>query len=240
MPRMIVRWLIATALVAGGVLLQPASASARHSGHGGGHGGHASGGHSSGSGHSAGRHGGDHHRHYSSGHYGRHYSSDYRYYYGGLRVGFYGDYAGCYDPYYGYFACPYAYPPYPYPGYSDIAGPADPYGSPDASGNDPSEDSDVERRDSRARVWRDDVDRDHNADGRRSRITVVPEDAMVYVDGHLYGSGREAHSVALTPGQHRIEVVRPGFSAADREVQVDEGRSLAIDIELEPLARETH
>jgi hypothetical protein len=42
MPRMILRWLTAMVLAAGGVLLQPVSASARHEGHGGGHGGHPS------------------------------------------------------------------------------------------------------------------------------------------------------------------------------------------------------
>jgi hypothetical protein len=65
------------------------------------------------------------------------------------------------------------------------------------------------------------------------RVDVRPSDATIYVDGEFYGSGRRAGNIALPPGRHRIEVVRPGYRTVEREVEVLPGRTetLAIDLE---------
>jgi hypothetical protein len=65
------------------------------------------------------------------------------------------------------------------------------------------------------------------------RLTVRPADASVYVDGAFRGSGREASSLKLAPGRHRIEVVRPGYRTMEREVDVAPGEATEVTFELE-------
>ncbi len=65
------------------------------------------------------------------------------------------------------------------------------------------------------------------------RLDVRPDDASVYVDGTFSGSARELSRLQLSPGRHRIEIVRPGFRTYDRDVEVDSGRSLDLSVELE-------
>ena len=43
------------------------------------------------------------------------------------------------------------------------------------------------------------------------RLRAIPGDATVYVDGAFRGTAREVDDLGLTPGHHRIELVRPGF-----------------------------
>jgi hypothetical protein len=102
-------------------------------------------------------------------------------------------------------------------------------------------------RDEERNVDRDrdrDFDRDRDRDGHeradRGRrevgsvhLRVRPEDASVYVDGELRGSGRRAESVELPAGRHRIEVVKPGFRTFQRELEITAGRSQDLDVELE-------
>lgn len=52
------------------------------------------------------------------------------------------------------------------------------------------------------------------------RLDVRPLDASIYVDGEFRGTAREARSLRLPAGAHRIEVVRPGFRTAERDVEV--------------------
>jgi hypothetical protein len=65
------------------------------------------------------------------------------------------------------------------------------------------------------------------------QLSVQPEDASVYVDGAFRGSGREASSLRLAPGRHRIEVVRPGFRTAESEVEVPAGETTRLKVTLE-------
>ncbi len=60
-----------------------------------------------------------------------------------------------------------------------------------------------------------------------------PDDASVYVDGAFRGSAREASSLKLAPGRHRIEIVRPGFRTLEREVDVVPGETTDLAVELE-------
>jgi PEGA domain len=81
----------------------------------------------------------------------------------------------------------------------------------------------------------DDRDRRYDQRGDRGlvRLDVRPGDASVYVDGAFRGTGRELRQLRLTAGRHRIEVVRPGYRTIDREVDVREGQTMDIDIDLE-------
>lgn len=77
------------------------------------------------------------------------------------------------------------------------------------------------------------------APGRRSepegemRLSVRPEDASVYVDGEFRGTGRDVRRLALSPGRHKIEVVRPGFRVFEREVEIPSDRPLDLDVEMQ-------
>jgi hypothetical protein len=69
--------------------------------------------------------------------------------------------------------------------------------------------------------------------GGRLDLSVRPEDASVYVDGAFRGSGREASSLKLAPGRHRIEIVRPGYQTLEREVEIVPGEPTSLKVELE-------
>ena len=69
--------------------------------------------------------------------------------------------------------------------------------------------------------------------GGRLELSVRPEDASVYVDGAFRGSAREASTLKLAPGRHRIEVVRPGYKTLEREVDIAPGETTGVKVELE-------
>jgi len=73
-----------------------------------------------------------------------------------------------------------------------------------------------------------------NARGERGtlRLVVRPVDASVYVDGAFRGTGR-LRSLSLVPGRHRIEIVRPGYRTVEREVDVQPGRRVEAEFDLE-------
>jgi hypothetical protein len=64
------------------------------------------------------------------------------------------------------------------------------------------------------------------------RLTVRPTDASVYVDGAFRGTGR-LRTLRLTPGRHRIEIVRPGYRTIEREVEVERGREAELSVDLD-------
>jgi len=64
-------------------------------------------------------------------------------------------------------------------------------------------------------------------------LLVNPRDASVYVDGQFRGTGREAGTIALPPGRHRVEVVRPGYRTSEHEVEVAPNGSAELSIELQ-------
>ena len=64
-------------------------------------------------------------------------------------------------------------------------------------------------------------------------LLVNPRDASVYVDGQFRGTGREAGTLALPPGRHRVEVVRPGYRTSEHEVEVAPNGSAELSIELQ-------
>jgi hypothetical protein len=71
------------------------------------------------------------------------------------------------------------------------------------------------------------------ASGGELRLEVHPRDASVYVDGEFRGTGREAATLDLAPGTHQVEVVRPGYRTAEREVEVSPEGVAELDIDLE-------
>jgi hypothetical protein len=80
----------------------------------------------------------------------------------------------------------------------------------------------------------DDAEDDRPApESGKLQLTVQPEDASVYVDGAFRGNAREASSLRLAPGRHRIEVVRPGYRTAESDVEVSAGETTRLKVILE-------
>jgi hypothetical protein len=103
--------------------------------------------------------------------------------------------------------------------------------SKDAPESEPRRDEEQERRwsESEARVEKDEM----TAIGGRLELSIRPEDASVYVDGAFRGSAREASTLRLAPGQHRIEVVRPGYRTLEKQVDIAPGQTTDVKVELE-------
>ena len=69
--------------------------------------------------------------------------------------------------------------------------------------------------------------------GGNLELTVRPEDASVYVDGAFRGSAREASTLKLAPGPHRIEIVRPGYKTLEKQIDIVPGQTTDVKLELE-------
>ena len=73
----------------------------------------------------------------------------------------------------------------------------------------------------------------------RLQLGIVPADASVYLDGRFLGTGEELarlHSGLLVdPGQHRLEVVRPGYRSVERSFEASAGAEVELEIELEAI-----
>ena len=71
----------------------------------------------------------------------------------------------------------------------------------------------------------------------RVRLSVLPADASVYLDGRLLGSGDELarlHAgLVVDAGSHLIEVVRPGYATERLEFAVDAGGDVELEVLLE-------
>jgi hypothetical protein len=148
---------------------------------------------------------------YGHGYYGRGYP--YYGYYGSypwFSLGFY--YGGSYG-----YARPYYAPSYGY-GYDYPAGDSYAAEPPPADEDAPPASSDERREDVRARG--------------DLRLDVRPDDASVYLDDRFLGSARELRTLALPPGPHRVEVVRPGFRTVERTVQVRLDAPATVVVEL--------
>ena len=68
-------------------------------------------------------------------------------------------------------------------------------------------------------------------------MEIDPDDASVYLDGRFLGTGRELErlrsGLIVDPGEHRIEVVRPGRQSEEQSFSVRAGEEVSLDIELD-------
>jgi hypothetical protein len=103
--------------------------------------------------------------------------------------------------------------------------------SKDAPESEARRDEEQDRRwsENEARAEKDEM----TAMGGRVELSIRPEDASVYVDGAFRGSAREASTLRLAPGRHRIEIVRPGYRTLEKEVDVAPGETTDVKVELE-------
>jgi hypothetical protein len=80
-------------------------------------------------------------------------------------------------------------------------------------------------------------ERDTRTPPGRLRLTVLPADASVYLDGRLLGSGEELSQLhaglVVEAGSHLLEVVRPGYATEQLEFAVEEGSEVELEVLLE-------
>jgi hypothetical protein len=71
----------------------------------------------------------------------------------------------------------------------------------------------------------------------RLKLEVAPMDASIYLDGRFLGSGHELerlHSgLIVSPGEHTLEVVRPGYDSEEIPFLVEPGEDTALQVELD-------
>lgn len=78
---------------------------------------------------------------------------------------------------------------------------------------------------------------DARSEPGRLRLRIVPDDASIYLDGRFLGTASELSrlraGLIVDPGVHKLEVVRPGRQAEERTIEIESGRELEVDVELE-------
>lgn len=69
------------------------------------------------------------------------------------------------------------------------------------------------------------------------KLEIEPDDASVYLDGRFLGTGRELgrlrSGLIVDPGEHVIEVVRPGRRSEKQSFNVRAGEEASLEIELD-------
>lgn len=185
-------------------------------------------------------------RHYSHGRsYGRHYGYGNPGYYGSSYYRYYTPYyyhPYSYRPYitYGAYAY-YGYPAYPGPerppsvylDYELSPGPqVDPGG--DVAPRPQYESGDAGGRSDETNPTRDQP-LDLRPEAARAGLRIAPGDASVYLDGSFMGLASELPAtLLLEPGDHLLEVVRPGLASRQVELRLESGEEIDLDVRLEP------
>jgi len=69
-------------------------------------------------------------------------------------------------------------------------------------------------------------------DAGKLSLDVRPGDAAIYIDGKLVPEAAR-DEVRLASGPHRVEVVRPGYTSFERELEIRPGKTADLDVHLE-------
>jgi hypothetical protein len=106
--------------------------------------------------------------------------------------------------------------------------------------------AEADAADRRARDWRERYPQeeaeapatvDVRGEPSRLEVSVEPGDASVYLDGRFVGTGEEIArlrgGLIIDPGEHVLEVVRPGRRSHSERFTAEAGDSVELDIELE-------
>ncbi len=69
------------------------------------------------------------------------------------------------------------------------------------------------------------------------RLSVEPRDASVYLDGQFVGTGTDLSllhaGLPISPGSHKLSVVRPGHKPVEKSFDVKSGGDVELEISLE-------
>jgi outer membrane protein OmpA-like peptidoglycan-associated protein len=73
------------------------------------------------------------------------------------------------------------------------------------------------------------------AQNGKLNLHVSPKQAYVFVDDHAISEASKAHSLSLSAGEHKVELVNYGFQPATRTVTIVAGKATALNVSLEPV-----
>lgn len=65
-------------------------------------------------------------------------------------------------------------------------------------------------------------------------LHVTPKQAYVFVDGQAISEASKHHTLSLSPGDHKIELVNYGYTAETRNVTITAGQTASLDVTLQP------
>ncbi|MEM7357157.1 MAG: hypothetical protein AAF657_40455, partial [Acidobacteriota bacterium] len=77
---------------------------------------------------------------------------------------------------------------------------------------------------------------DARGEPARLELSIAPGDASVYLDGHFLGVADELGEqggILVDPGEHVLEIVRPGYTSREVEFDAKPGKKLDLDVELQ-------
>src|ERR1700722_18226758 len=63
------------------------------------------------------------------------------------------------------------------------------------------------------------------------KVTVVPKQAYVFVDGNAIRDGHQ--TISLAPGKHTVVVANYGFKSSTQDVNIDAGKTTPLDVKLQ-------
>ncbi len=66
-------------------------------------------------------------------------------------------------------------------------------------------------------------------------LHVTPKQAYVFADGRAISEASKVHSLSLSPGDHKIELVNYGFAPTTQTVTITAGKSTNLDVTLTPV-----
>lgn len=83
------------------------------------------------------------------------------------------------------------------------------------------------------------IERQEGAEPEIGRVVldIIPPDAAVYLDGIFLGTGGEVtgltSGLVVDPGEHLLEIIRPGYESREIEISVAEGERVDLAVELQ-------
>jgi outer membrane protein OmpA-like peptidoglycan-associated protein len=67
-------------------------------------------------------------------------------------------------------------------------------------------------------------------------LHVSPKQAYLYVDGQAISEASKHHTLSLSPGDHKIELVNYGYTPETRNVTIAAGKTTSLDVTLQPVS----
>jgi len=74
----------------------------------------------------------------------------------------------------------------------------------------------------------------HAQDGKLN-VQVTPHHAYIFIDGHAMNEASKKHSFAVSPGDHKVEIVNYGYTPVSRTVTVGTGETTNVEVTLNPV-----
>jgi outer membrane protein OmpA-like peptidoglycan-associated protein len=67
-------------------------------------------------------------------------------------------------------------------------------------------------------------------------IHVTPKQAYLFVDDHAISEASKHHTLSLSPGDHKIELVNYGYTPQTRTITITAGQTTNLDVTLQPVS----